>query len=86
MNRRTLNTQTNSYAGHSIATLLDRKSDGFYGIAYCPICDRAEESHDQGNGQQYALAHSIAKVRTHMRVKHRIKEAAPASVRQSLVA
>lgn len=67
--------------GYTIPTLLDKKRDGIYGIAYCPICDRAEESHDQGNGGGFAVARSVDKVRKHMRTKHRFKAVgAPESV------
>jgi hypothetical protein len=58
---------------YTISTLLDKRSDGIYGIAFCPICDKAEESHDQGKGQDHAVTISIAKVRSHLHLKHRVK-------------
>jgi len=67
-------TDITTIGGYAISTLLDKKRDGIYGIAFCPICDKAEESHDQGKGQTHAVTVSIAKVRKHMRLDHRVKE------------
>ena len=64
----------NSIGSYKISFLLDRKPGGISVVAFCPICDRAEESREKGQGQQEAVAGSIAKVRQHMRVRHRIRE------------
>jgi len=32
-----------SFGRYTISVLFDKKSDGIYGIAFCPICDKAEE-------------------------------------------
>jgi hypothetical protein len=63
-----------SCGGYMIPTLLDKRSDGIYIIAFCPICDKAEESPDCGNEQNQAATDSIRKVRRHMLLKHRVKE------------
>lgn len=53
-----------------IPTLLERRNDGIYAFAYCPICDQVEETHDGGKGQQYALIGSIDKIQRHMKISH----------------
>jgi len=63
-----------SFGSYNISILIEKKSDGICGIAFCPICDKAEESHDQGKGQDHAVTTSIAKVRNHLRLRHRVKE------------
>ena len=63
----------NSFGGYTIPTLQEKRCDGINGIAYCPICDKAEESHDDGNHQEQAVTISIGKVRIHMRLVHRVK-------------
>jgi hypothetical protein len=67
-----------SFGGFTIATSSDTEQDGIYGIAYCPICKQREESHDQGHGEQYAVNISLGKVRTHMRLVHKVKDEADA--------
>ena len=67
-------TDIGSFGGYTISTLSEKQRDGIHGIAYCPICDKAEESHDQGNGERGAVTISIGKVRIHMRLVHRVKE------------
>jgi hypothetical protein len=62
-----------SIGGHTISTLLDKRADGIYGVAFCPICDKDEETRDQGNGQR-AVAASIVKIRNHIRSRHRIQD------------
>ena len=62
------------FGRYTISTLLDKKRDGIYNVTFCPICDRAEEAHDQGKGQEHAVTASIVKVRRHMRLEHRIEE------------
>ena len=66
----------NSFGDYIISTLSEKQRDGIHGIAYCPICDKAEESHDRGNDERGAITISIGKVRIHMRLTHRIKDAA----------
>ena len=67
-------TGMNSSGRHAISILFDRRKDGIYSIAFCPICDKAEESHDQGKGRDHAASASIAKIRSHMRLRHRVKD------------
>jgi len=62
-----------SFGGYRISTLREKRRDGVRGIAYCPICDKAEESHDSGNDAQQAITVSIGKIRIHMRLRHRVK-------------
>jgi len=69
-----------SFSGYIISTLLDKRRGEIYSIAYCPICDRAEESHDQGNGQKHAVTALIVKVRQHMRLVHRAKTVLPGTI------
>jgi hypothetical protein len=56
----------------AIPTLVERKVGGFLAIAYCPVCDRAEKSNDEGRGQEHALDASVAKIRAHLRLAHHI--------------
>jgi hypothetical protein len=63
-----------SFGGYTIPVYIDRKKDGIYGIAICPICHEAEESPDEGQGEKYAAGASIVKIRNHMRLKHGIKD------------
>ena len=67
-------TDMNSFGGYTIPTLQEKRQDGINGIAYCPICDKAEESHDHGNREEQAVTISIGKVRIHMRLAHRVKD------------
>jgi len=62
-----------SFGGYTISTLREKRRDGVRGIAYCPICDKAEESHDHGNDGQQAITVSIGKIRIHMHLAHRVK-------------
>lgn len=55
-----------------IPTLLERKGSTIYAFAYCPICDKAEKSSDGGRGQAHALNASVARIRAHMRLEHRV--------------
>ena len=63
-----------SFGRYKISILVEKKPDGIYGIAFCPICDKAEESRDQGKGQTHAVTISIAKVHNHLRLSHRVKD------------
>ncbi|HEU5396651.1 MAG TPA: hypothetical protein VFV81_05750 [Verrucomicrobiae bacterium] len=56
-----------------IPTLLEKRNDGVYALAYCPICDQVVETHDGGKGQQYALIGSIDKIQRHMKLNHPVK-------------
>ena len=60
-----------SFGGYTIFTSAETQKDGIYGIAYCPICGRKEESHDHGHGEQHAINISVGKVRTHMKLVHK---------------
>ena len=63
----------NSFGDYTISTLREKRRDGTRGIAFCPICDQAEESHDHGNNEEQAVTISIGKVRIHMQLTHRVK-------------
>jgi hypothetical protein len=60
---------------HKIATLVDHERDGRYIIAFCPICDHAEEAKDDGAGRDQTQFDSIAKIKLHIRHRHRTKSA-----------
>jgi hypothetical protein len=62
----------NSFGRYTISTLCEKQPDGIHGIAYCPICDKAEKSHDPGKGEKHAIAISIGKVRIHMRLTDKL--------------
>jgi hypothetical protein len=64
-----------SFGGYTITTSADFEKDGIYGLAFCPICGREEQSHDHGHGEKYAVGISVGKVRTHMTRSHGIEEA-----------
>ena len=66
------------FAGYTISTSSDSGKDGTYGIAFCPICDDRQESHDHGHGAEHAILVSLGKVRTHMRLAHKVKDEADA--------
>lgn len=59
---------------YKISILLERRPDGTYSIAFCPICDQAAESRDEGKGKDEAVTVSISKIRQHMRLRHRIQD------------
>lgn len=63
-----------SFGGYTISTSADKQKGGIYGVAYCPICQQREESHDHGHGEQWAINISLGKVRTHMRLIHNVTE------------
>ena len=56
-----------------IATLVDHKRDGRFVIAYCPICDHAEEAEDNGDGRERAQSASVARIEVHIYKRHRAK-------------
>jgi hypothetical protein len=62
-----------SASGHKIATLVDHQRDGRVVVAFCPICDHAEEAEDDGGGRSQAESVSIAKIKVHIRYRHRGK-------------
>ncbi|MGO8837528.1 MAG: hypothetical protein ACLQAH_11815 [Limisphaerales bacterium] len=66
-------TDNNESSDYTISTLHEKRPDGIRGIAYCPICDKAEESHDYSDDEKQAITISIGKVRLHMRLIHRVK-------------
>jgi ATP sulfurylase len=63
---------TASSKHYTIPTLLERKGAVIFALAYCPVCDKVEKSNGEGHGQQYALDTSVAKIRAHLRMAHRI--------------
>lgn len=67
---------------HKIATLVDHHRDGHFVVAFCPICDHAEEAKDDGEGRSQTESASIAKIKIHIRNRHRAK---PARVKISVV-
>lgn len=66
-----------------IATLVDYQRDGRFVVAFCPICDHAEEAEDEGGGREHTASESIAKIRVHIFKRHHAK---PAKVKISVVA
>ena len=63
-----------SFGRYQISTLAEKRRYGIRGIAFCPICDKAEEATDEGRGEKHAITVSIGRVRIHMRLVHRVKE------------
>jgi hypothetical protein len=55
---------------HKIATLVDHQRDGRFVVAFCPICDHAEEAEDGGGGHSQTQSLSIAKIKLHIRNRH----------------
>jgi len=64
-------TGINLSARHFIPTLIERKAEGISAFAYCPICDKVEKSNDDERGELRATDTAIAKIRMHMRLRHR---------------
>jgi hypothetical protein len=60
-------------SGHKIATLVDHQREGRFVIAFCPICDHAEEAEDDGGGRGKTESVSIAKIKVHISYRHRGK-------------
>ena len=54
-----------------IATLVDHQREGRFVIAFCPICDHAEEAEDEGRGRDQTQSISIAKIHVHIHKRHR---------------
>ncbi len=71
-----------SAPGPKIATLVDHQREGRFVIAFCPICDHAEEAKDDGGGRGQMESISIAKIKVHISNRHRVK---PARVKISVV-
>jgi hypothetical protein len=69
-------------SSHRIATLIDREREGRFVIAFCPICDHAEEAEDSGEGQDQAQTASVAKIRLHIQNRHPLR---PSRVKISVV-
>lgn len=63
--------QPASSAQSFIPTLLDIKHDGVYVIAFCPLCDSEEKSRIEYPGQPRHGAASVARIRAHLRLRHR---------------
>lgn len=68
-------TDMTSPGGYTVSTLCEKRRDGIRAIAFCPICDKAEEFDDHGNNQEQALTVSIGKIRIHMHLIHRVNNA-----------
>jgi hypothetical protein len=62
------------FGGYTISTSSESGKDGTYGIAYCPICGDRQESHDHGYRTEHAITVSLGKVRTHMKLVHKVKD------------
>ena len=62
------------YGSYTISTSSDHGKDGTYGIAYCPICGRSEESHDHGYGAEHGILVSLGKIRTHLKRDHGVED------------
>jgi hypothetical protein len=58
-----------------IATLVDRKREGRFVVAFCPICDHAEEVEDGGGGTEHTKQASMARIRLHIDRRHKRKPA-----------
>jgi hypothetical protein len=58
---------------HRISTLVDHEREGRFIVAFCPICDHAEESEDDGGGREHAQFASVAKIEVHIRERHRAR-------------
>jgi hypothetical protein len=65
-----------------IATLVDHQRDGRFVIAFCPICDHAEEAEDDGIERGQTESVSVAKIKVHIRNRHNAK---PAKVKISFI-
>jgi hypothetical protein len=55
-----------------ISTLVDHGRDKQFVVAFCPICDHAEEAPARDNDLETAKNSSIAIIRQHLRRKHRV--------------
>ena len=71
-----------SVPGPKIATLVDHQREGRFVIAFCPICDHAEEAKDDGGGRGQMESVSIAKIKVHISNRHRAR---PARVKISVI-
>jgi len=60
-------------AEHKIATLVDHQREGRFVVAFCPICDHAEEAKDDGGGRGQTESVSIAKIKVHISNRHRAR-------------
>jgi len=64
-----------------ISTLVDHSRKGRFVLAFCPLCDHAEEAPAFDQDHAAAAAASIAIIRQHLRRKHRV---APPEVKITL--
>ena len=71
-----------SNQAHKITTLVDHQREGRFVVAFCPICDHAEEAKDDGGGRGQTESVSIAKIKVHISNRHRAR---PARVKISVV-
>lgn len=63
----------NTVCGYEISVTIDRTKEGVYAVAYCPLCEHYDESHDHGLGAEYAARISLGKIRIHMIRTHNAK-------------
>ena len=62
-----------NFLGVAFAVYLEHENDGIYAVAECPICDEwSEESHDHGFGKNHALHITLGKMKTHVRLTHKL--------------
>jgi len=62
--------------GYRIPTAVENEDGRVYGIAYCPLCsDHKEESDDHGLGSDHAVAISVNKIATHVKLGHKLADA-----------
>ena len=60
-------------SSHRIATLVDHNREGRFVVAFCPICDHAEEAEDDGSGRDRTESQSVAKIKVHIHNRHRAR-------------
>jgi len=58
----------------TISAYAEHETDGTYGVAYCPLCEHRDESHDHSFGSHYAVMLSVSKIKTHLRLTHHLSE------------
>jgi hypothetical protein len=59
-------------AGHFIPTLVERTGKGLLVSAFCPVCDKMEQSIEQENAGGHATVASIIRIRAHMKARHQM--------------
>jgi len=66
-----------TYAGYPIDIEIEKEEGQLFAKAYCPICGGSEDSADHGFGPDHAATITKGKMRTHMRLTHKIEEPDP---------